>query len=184
MTLLSIVSKKFEKILFRSIAPAFLNFVSEIQYDFLLRKSVVLQLITSLSKISGNLNTAGHANLLALFDFSKHLIRSSTILYTRSTILQLGISEKLFHLLRNYLTGRTQRVKINNSFSDGYPSPSDVPQGSILGPLFILMCIKDLPNAVFSSVAVLFADDLKLIFSGNPEQLKRLQSDIDNIGQG
>ena len=71
VTLLSIVSKIFEKILFRSIAPAFLNFVSEFQYGFLPRKSVVLQLITSLSRIYGNLNTAGHVNLLALFDFSK-----------------------------------------------------------------------------------------------------------------
>ena len=34
---------------------------------------------------------------------------------------------------------------------------------------------------MFSSVALLFADDLKLIYSGSPEQLKRLQSDIDNL---
>ena len=34
---------------------------------------------------------------------------------------------------------------------------------------------------MFSSVALLFACDLKLIYSGSPEQLERLQSDIDKL---
>ena len=34
---------------------------------------------------------------------------------------------------------------------------------------------------MFSSVALLLAGDLKLIYSGSPEQLKRLQSDIDKL---
>ena len=150
VTLLSIVSKRFEKILFRSIAPAFLNFVSEFQYGFLPRKSIVLQLITSLSRIYGNLNTAGHVNLLALFDFSKAFdkIKHDIVL---KKLTQLGVSEKFFHLLRDYLNGRTQRVKINNSLSDKMSITSGVPQGSILGPLFFLIYINDLPSVVFFS---------------------------------
>ena len=54
VTLLSIVSKKFEENLFRTIAPTFLNFVSTIQHGFLPRKSVVLQLSTSLFRIYEN----------------------------------------------------------------------------------------------------------------------------------
>ena len=103
VTLLSIVSKIFEKILFRSIAPSFLNFVSEFQYAFLPRKSVVLQLITSLSRIYGNLNTAGHVNLLALFDFSKAFdkIKHDIVL---KKLIQLGVSENFFTCSETTLT--------------------------------------------------------------------------------
>ena len=71
VTLLSIVSKILERIFFRTIAPTFLKVVSESQNGFIRKKSVVIQVITSLSRLYGNLTTAGHVNLLTLFDFSK-----------------------------------------------------------------------------------------------------------------
>ena len=126
------------------------------------------------------MNTAGHVNLLALLDFSKAFdkIKHDIVL---KKLLQLGVSENFVLLLRDYPNRRTQRVKINNSLSDKRSITSGVPQGSILGPLFFLIYINDQPSVVFSSVALLFADDLKLIYSGSPEQLKRLQSDIDDL---
>ena len=50
-----------------------------------------------------------------------------------------------------------------------------------MGPPFFLIYINNLVSVVFSSVALLFADDMKLIYSDGPEQLKRLQSEIDNL---
>ena len=179
MTLLGIVLKIFEKTSFRTLARTFLIIVSKSQYGFLPRKSVVLQLLTSLSRKYGNSHTAGHVNLLTLFDFSKAIdkIRHDIVL---KKLTQLGVSEKLFNLLQDYLPGRTQRVKNNNSLSDEMNITSGVPQRSFLGPFFFLIYINDLRSVVFSSVALLFADDSKLIYSGSPEQLKRLQSDIEN----
>ena len=52
---------------------------------------------------------------------------------------QNGISGKLLKLFQNYLSNRKQRV-ILNAFSSDYSSIySGVPQGSVLGPLLILI---------------------------------------------
>lgn len=90
-----------------------------------------------------------------------------------------GFRPQLLVWLRNFLTDRSQRIKIKSVYSDSSPVLSGVPQGSILGPTLFLLYINDLVDVIQFSEIRLFADDLKIYnLSANH---KFLQSDLDNL---
>ena len=72
-----------------------------------------------------------------------------------------GISGELYNLLKNYLSGRFQRVVLNGQTLSWKPFLADVPQSSIMGSLLFFIYINDLPNKLESNVK-LFANDTSL----------------------
>ena len=91
----------------------------------------------------------------------------------------MGISGELYSLLESYLSGRLQRVVLNGDTSVRRPVLAGVPQGSMLGPLFSLIYINDLPNELKSNEK-LFADDISLftIVKDKNESANILNNDL------
>ena len=67
----------------------------------------------------------------------------------------MGISGELYNLLKNYLSGRLQRVVLNGWTSSCL---AGIPQGSIVGLLLFLVHINDLTDKLRSNKK-LFAKD-------------------------
>ena len=86
----------------------------------------------------------------AFLDISKafHKVWHDGIIYK---LTQNGISGNLLNLLEDFLKERKQRVVLNGQLSTWKNINARVPQGSILGPLFLIY-INDLTEGLTTNV--------------------------------
>ena len=82
-------------------------------------------------------------------------------------IVKYGIRGLPHQLIKSYLTNRNQYVSIKGYKSDLKDITIGVPQGSILGPIFFLLFINDLPNCSEVLKSTLYADDTTLSIAHN-----------------
>jgi len=75
-----------------------------------------------------------------------------------------GIAYKWFD---SYLRDRLQYTVVNNTASNLRPVSVGVPQGSILGPLLLIIYTNDMQNACDNADLFLFADDSNAFISGS-----------------
>ena len=89
-----------------------------------------------------------------------------------------GIVNTELRWCRSYLTGRKQVVILGGKESSEARMEDGVPQGSILGPLFFILFINDLPLHVSSQVD-LYANDTTLTASAHFNNLPELQLSLN-----
>ena len=64
----------------------------------------------------------------------------------------IGFSEKTIAWFKLYLSDQAFKVNINNPFWDLSEVSGCIPQGSILGPLLVLLYVRHAPGCSFSFV--------------------------------
>ena len=89
-----------------------------------------------------------------------------------------GITGNLLNWTRNFLSGRTQKVKVGDAKSSEQQVLSGIPQGSILGPILFTIFINDIPSNIVSCCQI-FANDTKVFNSTN--KAASLQANIHNM---
>ena len=81
-----------------------------------------------------------------------------------------GVGEESCTLLKDYLSGRQQQVKVGDTFSNWADTRRRVPQRSVLGPMFFNIFIDDLFYHVKYAKLNAYADDHQ-IYSSNLDPL-------------
>ncbi|CAH8660046.1 unnamed protein product [Schistosoma haematobium] len=89
-----------------------------------------------------------------------------------------GVQNPLLAWFDSLLSNRHQIVKINSSLSNAVPVRRGVIQGSVLGPLLSLVFINDICESFCVGKPLLYADDLKVVYSFSPHELKNMQNCI------
>ena len=94
-----------------------------------------------------------------------------------------GIGGNAFDWFRDYLCGRRPCVRVDNITSELRPCPIGVPQGSILGPILILLYVNEFPQYIRNQNCNIFADDAMIYSFGNDikETEANLQSALDSM---
>ena len=87
--------------------------------------------------------------------------------------------------LSSYLRGRQQFVTIDGHCSQQRTIEVGVPQGSILGPIPIVIYINDLPNASSFLWPILYADDTSFLASKHSyaELIQSINAELPKIYQ-
>ena len=92
-----------------------------------------------------------------------------------------GIVDPILGWVESFLSNRTQYVSVNGKCSELKAVTSGIPQGSVLGPILLVIYINDLPDVV-KKYLYLFADDSKIFNKIKCEKdVEDLQKDLDRM---
>ena len=160
VSLTSVTCKVFEKIIKKSLCNHLLdnNLLSPHQFGFIPGRNTNSQLLVTIKEWQKSLDHSTPTDV-AYLDFRKAFdaVPHKRLLFK---LEKYGIKGNLLHWIENFLSERTQYVKINNAKSDVRPVTSGVPQGSVLGPMLFIYFINDLPEVSTVNTKI-YADDTK-----------------------
>src|SRR5215469_12947928 len=183
VSLTSIVCKQMEHIIASYLRQVWdkNDWLFEGQHGFRPGYSCESQVITVCQDIADSLDNGDRIDAI-IVDFSKafDLVPHGRLL---TKIANSGVDPKVVVWIREFLLGRTQRVRVEGQLSEEVRVTSGVPQGSVLGPLLFLAYVNDIGKNIESTIR-LFADDCviyrKILKN---EDMEKLLKDVDKMGE-
>ena len=180
ISLLSSISKIFEKVAFKQISEYFTcnNLLFNSQYGFRENNSTELAALEFVDRIKLEMDRKKipfsiFMDLSKAFDTLNHDILLTKLRY-------YSIGGVALNWFQSYLTKRTQYVQYNDTSSYIREIETGVPQGSILGPLLFIIYMNDIHTVSQKFTFILYADDTTLI-SPLCSFIHSRQSDMDYV---
>lgn len=148
------------------------NIFHKHQFGFLKKSGAAGAVATMLDYVRANINE----NTFGVCVFMDLKTAVDTIPHTNliEKLEKIGIRGSFLDLIKDFLKNRKQFVDINGKYSNTYDCNTiGIPQGSIVGSLFVILYVNDLFNLPFIGKIVLYCDDITLVYvSGDSKRLE------------
>ena len=184
ISLTCICCKLMERILTSSIVTYLedTDLFSQNQHGFRKHLSCETQLIMLFQDILASVDGRNGVDL-AFIDFSKAFDKVPHK-HLMNKLEAYNLDKGVLRWIRGFLSNRTQKVIMDNSYSDEVAVTSGVPQGSVLGPILFLLYVNDLPDKMRCKIRM-YADDVVLYtdVKSNEEFHLKLQADLNELSR-
>ena len=180
ISLINVISKIFEKIIFTKISTHLYKYIINEQHGGVPGKSTLTNLVSFnefvSDSFSNNLDVqAIYLDISKAFDSVNHCLLLHKLSF-------YGIGTKLINLFKSYLCNRQLIVKFNDCLSESFIMPSGIPQGSTLATLLFILYINDIKSSITHSKFLLFIDDLKIFIDLKDNfSLLHIQDDLNKV---
>ena len=149
------------------------------QHGFLKGRSCVTCLATNMDSWARGADNNMYTGILCLDMTAAFDLVDPTIMINK--LEALGMDQNSTRWIRSYLTGRKQKVSINNTLSQELPVPLGVPQGSRLGPLLFTIYSIDMPECTKNGTLHTYADDSQDSITGQDPNKVNMELNEDAI---
>ena len=153
------------------------------QFGYRKHKSTSTAVNTMICKAKNDMNS-GSLTAALMFDMSAAFdtVEKDTVL---NKLKLLGVSEETIKWINSYLSGRKQRVKIDDEESPTEDLSLGTPQGSRLSPLLFNILTCDLNLYMTDGLCCNFADDTSLSVEAKTksEMIQKLEKEAEGMTQ-
>ena len=137
-------------------------------------------LLLLLDKITNHLHSSAKNYVRSIFiDFSSvyNTINSNTLVQKMSSH---KVNPNIVFWSYNFLSSRTQRVKVGNTLSNRIITSTGCPQGCVLSPILFSLYVDDMAVSDDHTI-IKYADDTVILEFISPKSPSSLQVEINNI---
>ena len=166
MALTSVAMKICERLALKFLKPMVNSYLDPLQFAYRSKRSTEDAILYTLENLYSHLEYTklGHSSRIMFFDFSSAFNTIQPHILARK-LLEMNVRHDFILWIFNYLTNRSQFVKIrtSNIVSESITSNTGAPQGTVLAPFLFTLYTSDVRSANNSCALVKFADDTALL---------------------